>query len=164
MKPLLRLVLLVSFLAVPLLEIYVILQIGGLIGPLATVALLLADSAFGAWIVRREGLRAWRSLQETVAAGSLPDRQLADAALVLIGGTLLLTPGFVTDGVGLFLTVPLTRPLARRVAALLARRRLETGATTGPTGHANQTGNGTRTPGSTRIVRGQVVDDERDRY
>ena len=117
------LLLLALFVAVPILEIYVILQVGSLIGAVPTVLLLIVESILGAWIVKREGRRAWEALRKAVRTGSLPGRELADAALVLVGGTLLLTPGFVTDVVGFFFVLPVTRPLARRaLTAVLARR------------------------------------------
>lgn len=117
------LLLLALFVAVPILEIYVILQVGSLIGAVPTVLLLIVESILGAWIVKREGRRAWEALRNAVRTGSLPGRELADAALVLVGGTLLLTPGFVTDVVGFFFVLPVTRPLARRaLTAVLARR------------------------------------------
>lgn len=116
-------VLVILFLVVPLLELLIILQVGEVIGGWPTLGLLIAVSVFGAWIVRREGSRAWRALREALNTGRMPSRELADAALVLVGGTLLLTPGFLTDAVGLFFVLPLTRPVARRLlTALLAMR------------------------------------------
>jgi UPF0716 protein FxsA len=115
--------LIVLFLIVPIVEIYVIVQVGQLIGALPTIALLLIESAIGAWIVKREGRRAWSALRAAVGTGRLPSRELADAGLVLVGGTLLLTPGFVTDIFGFFLILPFTRPLARRALGWFAARR-----------------------------------------
>jgi len=115
--------LILLFLVTPVVEIFVIIQVGQRIGALATVALLVAESALGAWLVRKEGRRAWEALRSALGTGRLPGGELADAALVLVGGTLLLTPGFVTDIVGFFLILPLTRPLARRaLGAIIARR------------------------------------------
>jgi len=88
-----------------------------------TVLLLIVESLIGAWIVRREGRRAWYALRDTIRAGTLPGKELIDAALVLVGGTLLLTPGFVTDVFGFFLVLPFTRPIARRLVQLEVRRR-----------------------------------------
>jgi len=111
-----------GLLVVPILEIYVIIQVGQLIGGWETLALLVVESALGAWIVKREGRRAWEALSTAFGTGRLPTRELADAALVLVGGTLLLTPGFVTDVFGFFFVLPFTRPLARRALAWLAAR------------------------------------------
>ena len=89
--------LVVLFLVVPVVEIYVIVQVGQEIGALPTIALLIVESLIGAWLVRREGRRAWEALRTALTTGRLPGGELADAALVLVGGTLLLTPGFVSD-------------------------------------------------------------------
>ena len=153
--------LVLAFLVVPVVEIYVIVQVGQEIGALSTVALLLFESALGAWIVRREGSRAWAALRGAVSAGQLPSRELADAALVLVGGTLLLTPGFVTDVFGFFFVLPFTRPLARRLlAGFLARRATVTVGRFGP-GLRPGGGTGVRPPaGYGRVVPGQVVRDD----
>jgi UPF0716 protein FxsA len=113
----------VAFLVVPIIEIYVLIQVGQVIGAWWTVLLLIADSIFGSWLLKREGMRAWRALQVAITEGRLPARELADAALIVFGGTLMITPGFVTDVVGLLAILPFTRPLARRVlTAVVARR------------------------------------------
>lgn len=115
--------LVVAFLLVPVVEIAVIVQVGQWIGVLPTVALLVVESLLGAWLVRREGRRAWDALRGTVVSGQLPDVALVDAALVVVGGTLLLTPGFVTDIFGFACVLPFTRPAVRRlVMAVLLRR------------------------------------------
>jgi UPF0716 protein FxsA len=147
-------VLLVLFLVVPIVEIYVIVQVGQQIGALPTIALLLVESAIGAWLVKREGGRAWRALKAAVGTGRLPSIELADAALVLVGGTLLLTPGFVTDVFGFFLILPLTRPLARRALGWFVARRAA--------GVVSRSRVGNRMPRTARgqVVPGEVVRDE----
>ncbi len=121
-------VLLALFVGLPILEIYVIIQVGQEIGAMPTILLLIAESALGWWIVKREGRRAWQTLNEAVASGNLPGRELADAAVVLVGGVLLLTPGFVTDLFGFLFVLPFTRPVARRLlSALVAHRVLRYG-------------------------------------
>ena len=114
----------VLLLVVPILEIATIIAVGKVIGGWQTLVLLLLESALGAWLVRREGARAWRALVTALNTGQMPSRQLADAALVLVGGTLLLTPGFLTDVVGFVLILPVTRPLARRALEAVVARRL----------------------------------------
>jgi UPF0716 protein FxsA len=106
--------LVVAFLVVPIVELAVILQVGQLIGTLPTVALLLAVSVAGAWLVRREGAAAWRRLRTALAQARMPATEVVDGALVLLGGALLLTPGFVTDALGLLLVVPPTRAVVNR--------------------------------------------------
>lgn len=117
-------VLVLLLLVVPTLEIAVIIGVGRVIGAWPTLALLLLESAFGAWLVKREGARTWSALATALNSGRMPSRQLADAALVLVGGTLLLTPGFVTDLVGFVFILPFTRPLARRALEAVVTRRL----------------------------------------
>jgi UPF0716 protein FxsA len=113
-----------AFIVVPLVEIYVIIQVGQVIGVWWTIVLLIVDSIVGTWLIRHEGGRAWLALQEALGSGRMPAKELADGALILIGGTLMLAPGFVTDAVGILLILPLTRPLARRVLTTVVARRL----------------------------------------
>ncbi len=123
-----------ALLVVPTLEIAVIIGVGRVIGAWPTIILLVAESALGAWLVKREGTRAWAALAQALSSGRMPSRQLADAALVLVGGTLLLAPGFVTDVFGFFAILPLTRPVARAVLETVVTRKLLGGVVTGPDG------------------------------
>lgn len=107
--------LIILFIVVPILELYVIIQVGQLIGVLPTLILLLADALLGSWLLKHEGRGAWRRFNEALAARRFPGKEVADGVLIVIGGTLLLTPGFLTDVVGLLLLLPPTRALARRV-------------------------------------------------
>lgn len=107
------LILVLLFLLIPIAEIYVIIQIGQVIGAWWTVLLLIAISVAGAWLVKREGRRVWRDLMDSTRSARMPTRELADAALVVVGGTLLVTPGFITDAIGLLIILPITRPAAR---------------------------------------------------
>lgn len=117
-----------ALLVVPVAEIALIVAVGRVIGGWQTIALLLVESALGAYLVKREGLRSWRSLRVALNTGRMPGRELADAALVLIGGTLLLTPGFLTDIVGFFFILPFTRPITRRWLQSVVERRLTHGS------------------------------------
>jgi UPF0716 protein FxsA len=153
-------VLVLLFLVVPILEIFLIIQVGQVIGGWQTVALLVLESLLGGWIVKREGRRAWRALRSTLGTARMPERQLADAALVLVGGTLLLTPGFLTDVVGFFLVLPFTRPFARRLLTRWVARRAVQGMSRrfpayGPVGPGSM-GQDPFTPGP--VVQGEVVD------
>ena len=147
------------FVAMPLLEIWTILQAGRVVGPWWTIALLVLASVLGSWLIKREGSRAWRGLQEALATGRMPARELADGGLILVAGTLMLSPGFVTDIVGVILILPMTRPLARRALARVVERRLVAGAF--PSGlrtedpRARQSPGG---PGQGPVVQGDVVD------
>ena len=142
-------------LVVPILEIAAIVGVGRIIGCWPTVLLLLFESFLGAWLVRREGARTWRGLSTALNTGVMPSRELADAALVLIGGTLLLAPGFLTDIVGFFFILPMTRPITRRVLERVVRARL-LGAMVPPVmaGAARAT----QPPRSDETVTGRVVD------
>ena len=148
-----------ALLVLPILEIAVIIAVGRVIGGWQTLVLLVLESLLGAWIVKREGSRTWLALQEALRSGRMPSRQLADAALVLIGGTLLLTPGFVTDIVGFFFILPLTRPVTRAwLEAVVARRLLgPMGEWPGTGGGAGGGGRGTASPD---VIQGEVVDPE----
>jgi UPF0716 protein FxsA len=113
--------LLLLFIVVPIVELYVILQVGQAIGVLPTVALLVADSILGSVLMRSQGRTTWRRFNVALAEGRVPHREVLDGALVIFGGALLLTPGFTTDIVGLLLLLPPTRALVRGV---LVRRLL----------------------------------------
>jgi UPF0716 protein FxsA len=116
------LLLVLLFIIVPILEIYLIIQVGQAIGPLPTVALLIVDSLVGAWLLRHQGRRAWMAFNETLAAGRMPHREILSGALVIFGGALLLAPGFLTDIAGLMLLIPPTRRvIARGITWMLLR-------------------------------------------
>ena len=118
------LLLVALFVVVPAVEIYVLLQVGHAIGAPATVALLLADAALGAALSRREGRKAWRALRTALLEQRLPAREVVDGALVVLGGAFLLTPGFVTDVMGVLCLLPPTRATLRRALTGMATRRL----------------------------------------
>ena len=101
--------------ALPIFEIYLLIQVGDRIGVVPTVAILVVEAVVGGWLMRREGSRAWKALDGAFRSGRVPTGELADAALVLVGGVLLMLPGFVSDVLGLFFLIPFTRPFARKV-------------------------------------------------
>jgi len=122
-------ILIALFIVVPIVELYVIIQIGSLIGVLPTIALLLADALLGSLLLRHQGRGAWRRFNAALAERRFPGREVADGLLIAIGGTLLLTPGFVTDIVGLILLIPPTRAIVRRLMrGYVSRRFLIIGA------------------------------------
>lgn len=96
----------------PVAELFVAIEVASAIGVLATVLLLIISWPLGVWLVRTEGRAAWRRLQAAVAAGRMPTREVVEGALVLVGGALLIVPGFITDVLGLLLLLPPTRWLA----------------------------------------------------
>jgi UPF0716 protein FxsA len=107
--------LLFLFIVVPIAELAVIIQVGQEIGVLWTVAILVADSVLGSLLMRSQGRATWRRFNETLQAGRPPAREVLDGVLVIFGGALLLTPGFLTDILGLTLLIPPTRALVRAV-------------------------------------------------
>jgi UPF0716 protein FxsA len=109
------LVLLALFVIVPIVEIYVIIQVGQAIGALWTVALLIADSIAGTLLMKSQGRAAWRRFQLALTEARLPAREVMDGVLVIFGGAFLLTPGFVTDILGALLLLPPTRAVIRRI-------------------------------------------------
>ena len=150
-------VLALLFVVVPVLEIYVLIQVGQVIGVWWTLLLLIADSIYGGWLIRHEGGRAWQALTNALNSGQMPAKELADAALILVGGTLMLSPGFVTDAMGIVLILPFTRPVARRVLTRVVNKRLVAGFV--------DVRQGPRPPGTGGppsggpVVRGEVLDD-----
>jgi UPF0716 protein FxsA len=108
-------ILVVLFIVVPIAELYVIVQVGQWIGLWPTLALLLADAVLGSLLLKQQGRSAWRRFNEALAQRRFPGKEVADGVLIVIGGTLLLTPGFLSDIVGLLLLIPPTRAIARRV-------------------------------------------------
>jgi len=117
-------VLLFLFLALPILEIYVIIQVGQAIGIVPTLALLILDGFAGAALARSQGRAAWERFNLALTNGRVPARETFDGAMIILGGSLLLAPGFITDVVGFALLIPPTRALFRSVVARLAKRRV----------------------------------------
>ncbi len=106
-------VLFLLLLVLPIAELYVIVQVGQQIGILPTIVLLIGVSVVGAWLLKREGLATWRRFQATMRRGQVPAKEATDGALILLGGALLMTPGFISDIVGLMLVLPPTRALVK---------------------------------------------------
>ena len=125
------LALLALFIVVPLAELYVILKVGDAIGVLWTIGLLVADSLIGSVLLRTQGRVVWRRFNEALTQGRMPHREVIDGVLVIFGGAFLLTPGFITDVVGLLLLLPPTRAVIRRVVVRRLGRRVVTGVVEG---------------------------------
>jgi len=160
----------VLFLVVPLVELYVILQVGQEIGALNTVALLVLDSILGTVLLRSQGRAVWRRFNEALAAGRPPAREVVDGVLVIFGGALLLTPGFLTDLFGILLLAPPTRAVIRRVLLrnLAARGAFVIGGPAGAAGFEaamrGRRGGGDRSATSADVVDGTATEiDDRPR-
>jgi UPF0716 protein FxsA len=116
------------FIVVPLVELYVIIQVGQAIGALPTIAILLADSVLGSMLMRSQGRAVWRRFNRALSEGRPPAREVLDGGLVILGGAFLLTPGFVTDVFGLVLLLPPSRAVVRSALVRRFSRRLFTRA------------------------------------
>ncbi len=123
----------VAFIAIPLVELFVISQVAQVISLGPTIALLVVDSLVGAWLVKREGRRAWHALRDAFASGGWPADEVTQGGLVIFGGALLLTPGFVTDVLGLACVIPPTR---RMMSSVLRRWTASWAASRGGAGRA----------------------------
>ena len=111
----LRLLLVLLFIVVPIAELAILIQVGQLIGIWWTIALLVADAVLGSMLARAQGRAVWRRFNEALQSGRPPARETIDGALVLFGGALLLTPGFLSDVLGILLLLPPTRAIVRRI-------------------------------------------------
>jgi UPF0716 protein FxsA len=143
------------FIVVPIAELYVLIQIGQAIGILPTIALLILDSVLGAALMRAQGRAAWMRFNGALAEGRVPGREVMDGALVIFGGALLLTPGFLSDILGLILLLPPTRAIVRSVLVRRFGPRIAAGAASGAQTRMGrmftfETGGGPRGPGARR--------------
>ncbi len=151
-------VLALLFVVLPVVEIYLLIQVGQVIGAWWTVLLLIADGFLGSWLMKREGGRTWARLRQALDERRMPARELADAALILVGGTLLLTPGFLSDIVGFFFVLPFTRPVARVALTRFLTRKFLSGPGAPGFRGAGEDPRTRQRPGPGSVVQGEVVD------
>ena len=118
------LLLIIIFIVVPIAELYVIWQVGEAIGVVPTLLILAADSVIGSLLLKSQGRAVWRRFSETMAAGRVPHREVLDGVLVIFGGAFLITPGFLTDVLGILLLLPPTRALMRGLVVRALRGRV----------------------------------------
>lgn len=114
-------ILLVAFLAIPIIEIYLLFQVGGIIGAGWTIFIVIGTAVLGAGLLRQQGLATWTRLNQSMAQGQLPPTILVEGILLLLSGAFLLTPGFFTDTIGFLFLMP---PVRKILAANLLRRGL----------------------------------------
>jgi UPF0716 protein FxsA len=126
--------LVVLFIVVPIAELYVIIQVGEAIGVLPTIAILILDSILGSWLMRHQGRAAWLRFNRALAERRVPHREVLDGVLVIFGGALLLTPGFLTDILGIVLLLPPTRALVRGIVGRRVLPRVVASSLGGPDG------------------------------
>lgn len=120
------------FIAVPLLELYLIFQVSDAIGIVPTLLILVADSILGSYLLKSQGRQVWRRFNEATAAGRIPHGEIIDGVLIIFGGAFLITPGFFTDIFGLLFLLPPTRAGFRR----FVRKAIERGTFWGRMGSA----------------------------
>jgi UPF0716 protein FxsA len=121
-------ILFLFFLIVPFVEIYVLLEVGSLIGAFPTIFLVVFTAVLGAWLLRRQGFTTWQSFQNNLQQGVIPAYEMIEGPILLVGGALLLTPGFFTDFLGFACLIP---SLRRKIAQFVIENYLlkaETGA------------------------------------
>lgn len=121
------LALIAIFILLPLLELYVIFTVGDAIGWWQTILILAADSIIGSLLLKSQGRAVWRRFNEQMAAGRMPHKEVLDGVLVIFGGAFLITPGFLTDIVGILLLLPPTRVFMRRLVTRAIGGRLVLG-------------------------------------
>ena len=120
--------LLIIFVFVPVMELYILIEAGRMIGIGATVGLIMLTGVAGAWLARSQGLEILRRIQQETANGQMPAQTLIDGALILVGGLLLLTPGFFTDALGFSFLVPVTRELWRKGLSAWLEKQIRQGS------------------------------------
>jgi UPF0716 protein FxsA len=134
----------ILFILIPIAELWLIIEIGGAIGVLPTLALLIVDSIVGAALARSQGRVAWERFNLAMAEGRIPGKEVFDGAMIILGGALLLTPGFITDIFGLVFLIPPTRALIRAFLTRLAGRRGAAAFRVAEFGYAKRPGGGPR--------------------
>ncbi len=115
------------FTIIPVAELYLFIRIGEVIGALNTVLIILLTAVFGAYLAKNQGFLALNRIRQAIAEGRPPGKELLHGLFVLVGGVLLLTPGFLTDVLGLSMLLPLSREIYLRLAEKVIRRKIETG-------------------------------------
>ena len=131
-------ILVLLFIAVPIAELFVIIKVGEAIGILPTLAILIADALLGSMLLRHQGRAAWVRFNRALAENRLPHKEVFDGVLIILGGALLVTPGFITDIFGLILLIPPTRAIVRGISSRIVRRRMAMGATMWTIGRAQR--------------------------
>ena len=124
-------ILLVLFIAIPIIEIYLLIEIGSIIGSFATIFAVVFTAVLGVWLLRIQGFSTLRRVQQTAAQGGIPAIEMLEGAMLLVAGALLLTPGFFTDTIGFLCLVP---PLRRSMALWFFQRIFRFPTNGGPTG------------------------------
>jgi len=162
------LLIVIALMALPFLEIWLMILVGQQIGVAWTIALLFALSAAGLLVLRTAGTKTFREADQAMRTGAPPQGGLLDTLMLMVGGILLLTPGFVTAVLGAVMALPFTRPLLRWAFTGWAERRIKRMRDSAEAEFVAQGGRippqpgqqGDRAPSGGRIVQGRVVEDE----
>jgi len=115
------------FLIIPLVELYLLIKVGGIIGALNTVLIILITATLGAYLAKSQGLLVLRQIEEATSQGYMPGNELLHGFFVLIGGFALLTPGFITDAIGFSMLIPQIRGIYVELAKKMLKKRIERG-------------------------------------
>lgn len=99
----------ILFLAIPILEIYLLISVGSIIGVFPTILLVIATAVIGAFLLRQQGISTFMRFQQNLSSGQLPAKEMLEGVMLLVGGALLMTPGFFTDTIGFLCLIPFTR-------------------------------------------------------
>lgn len=156
------LLLVLLFLVVPIVELYVIVQVADLAGIWSTIGLLIVISIAGSWLVKAEGLGVLRRARATWSRGEVPADEVVNGLLILFAGALLLTPGFVTDGLGLLLLLPPTRAGVRGVLLRRFRHRISSSLPFGPGSRRGAGGAWSGRGGGTYVGEAVIVTDSQE--
>ena len=116
------------FVGVPLVELWLLLQVGERVGAMPTIALVIGTGIVGANLARREGMRTIEKINTSMAQGEMPQEALLDGLAIFLGGTLLLTPGILTDILGFSLLFPLTRPVLLALVSGWIHKKMQAGS------------------------------------
>ena len=154
-------VLLLLFIVVPIIELFVIIEIGQLIGVWPTIGLLLLSAVLGSVLLRSQGRAVWARFNQALAESRVPHKEVFDGALVILGGALLLTPGFVTDIAGVLLLLPPSRAAIRGTLSKLLLGRAHWGVRTASWGYNRYRGG--RPPGGSGYDVDGTAEEVRDR-
>jgi UPF0716 protein FxsA len=117
----------VLFTAVPIVELYILIKIGQLIGALPTIGIVLATGIAGAGLARQQGSRVWFEIQSQMQQGVFPADRLIDGLLLVVAGAVLITPGVITDVLGFLILIPFTRGFIRNWVKLRLQRMMDRG-------------------------------------
>ena len=115
------------FLIIPIIELYLLIKLGGIIGAFNTILIILITASLGAYLAKSQGLQVFRQIQETMNQGRIPGNELLNGLFVLIGSFALLTPGFLSDAIGISMLIPQTRKIYVRITKEIIRKKIEKG-------------------------------------